>query len=42
MPTGRSSWDDWGLKVVEQLAAAWGTERRSDGYRVSAELELPT
>ena len=30
-----------GLKVVEQLAAAWGTERRDDGYRVWAELELP-
>jgi anti-sigma regulatory factor (Ser/Thr protein kinase) len=30
-----------GLKVVEQLAARWGTERRSDGYRVWAELELP-
>ena len=30
-----------GLKVVEQLAARWGTERRNDGYRVWAELELP-
>jgi anti-sigma regulatory factor (Ser/Thr protein kinase) len=30
-----------GLKVVEQLAARWGAERRSDGYRVWAELELP-
>jgi anti-sigma regulatory factor (Ser/Thr protein kinase) len=30
-----------GLKVVEQLAARWGTERRGDGYRVWAELELP-
>jgi anti-sigma regulatory factor (Ser/Thr protein kinase) len=29
-----------GLKVVEQLAARWGTERRGDGYRVWAELEL--
>jgi anti-sigma regulatory factor (Ser/Thr protein kinase) len=29
-----------GLKVVEQLAATWGTKRRSDGYRVWAELEL--
>lgn len=29
-----------GLKVVEQLAASWGTERRIDGYRVWAELEL--
>jgi hypothetical protein len=28
-----------GLKVVEQLAAMWGTERRSHGYRVWAELE---
>jgi len=30
-----------GLKMVEQLAATWGTERRDDGYRVWAELELP-
>jgi anti-sigma regulatory factor (Ser/Thr protein kinase) len=30
-----------GLKVVEQLAATWGTERRNDGYRVWAELKLP-
>lgn len=30
-----------GLKVVEQLAATWGTERRDDGYQVWAELELP-
>jgi anti-sigma regulatory factor (Ser/Thr protein kinase) len=30
-----------GLKVVEQLAADWGSERRVDGYRVWAELELP-
>jgi two-component sensor histidine kinase len=29
-----------GLKVVEELAAAWGTERRDNGYRVWAELEL--
>jgi anti-sigma regulatory factor (Ser/Thr protein kinase) len=31
-----------GLKVVEQLAATWGTERRDDGYRVWAELEVPS
>lgn len=31
-----------GLKVVEQLAAAWGTDRGDDGYRVWAELELPS
>ena len=30
-----------GLKVVEQLAASWGTERGGDGYRVWAELEVP-
>ena len=30
-----------GLKVVEQLAATWGTERRSHGYQVWAELEVP-
>jgi anti-sigma regulatory factor (Ser/Thr protein kinase) len=29
-----------GLKVVEQLAATWGTDRRDDGYRVWAELDL--
>lgn len=29
-----------GLKVVEQLAATWGTERRSHGYQVWAELEV--
>jgi anti-sigma regulatory factor (Ser/Thr protein kinase) len=29
-----------GLKVVEQLAARWGTDRHDDGYRVWAELEL--
>jgi two-component sensor histidine kinase len=31
-----------GLKVVQQLAATWGTERPDDGYRVWAELELPS
>ena len=31
-----------GLKVVEQLAATWGAERRDDGYRVWADLELPS
>jgi anti-sigma regulatory factor (Ser/Thr protein kinase) len=29
-----------GLKVVEELGAKWGTERRVDGYKVWAELEL--
>jgi anti-sigma regulatory factor (Ser/Thr protein kinase) len=29
-----------GLKVVEQLATTWGAERRDDGYRVWAELDL--
>jgi anti-sigma regulatory factor (Ser/Thr protein kinase) len=29
----------WGLQIVEQLAAAWGSER-GDGYRVWAELPL--
>jgi two-component sensor histidine kinase len=29
-----------GLKVVDQLATAWGAERRDDGYQVWAELEL--
>jgi anti-sigma regulatory factor (Ser/Thr protein kinase) len=29
-----------GLKVVEQLASSWGSERRDDGYRVWAELNL--
>jgi two-component sensor histidine kinase len=31
-----------GLKVVEQLATDWGAERRGDGYRVWAELEVPS
>ena len=31
-----------GLKVVEQLATDWGAERREDGYRVWAELEVPS
>src|ERR1700753_1292625 len=30
-----------GLKVVEQLAAEWGTARRSEGDRVGPELERP-
>lgn len=29
-----------GLKVVEQVAASWGTERRAEGYLVWADLEL--
>ena len=29
-----------GLKVVEELAASWGTERRPDGYRVWADVPL--
>jgi anti-sigma regulatory factor (Ser/Thr protein kinase) len=29
-----------GLKVVEEVAWSWGTERRADGYKVWAELEL--
>lgn len=29
----------WGLRIVDQLAAEWGTER-GDGYRVWAELPL--
>jgi anti-sigma regulatory factor (Ser/Thr protein kinase) len=29
-----------GLKVVEQLATAWGAERHPDGYSVWAELDL--
>jgi len=29
-----------GLKVVEEVARSWGTERRADGYKVWAELEL--
>jgi signal transduction histidine kinase len=31
----------FGLRIVEQLASRWGTERRTDGYEVWAELELP-
>lgn len=29
-----------GLKVVEEVARSWGTERRPDGYKVWAELEM--
>jgi anti-sigma regulatory factor (Ser/Thr protein kinase) len=29
-----------GLKVVEQLATAWGAERHDEGYSVWAELDL--
>jgi anti-sigma regulatory factor (Ser/Thr protein kinase) len=29
-----------GLKVVMELASRWGTERRADGYKVWADLEL--
>jgi anti-sigma regulatory factor (Ser/Thr protein kinase) len=29
-----------GLKVVERVAAKWGSDRRDDGYRVWAELGL--
>jgi hypothetical protein len=29
----------WGLRIVEQLAQRWGTER-PDGYRVWAELAV--
>ncbi len=31
----------WGLRVVEQLASRWGTERQG-GYRVWADLPLPS
>jgi anti-sigma regulatory factor (Ser/Thr protein kinase) len=31
-----------GLKLVELIASAWGTERRDDGYQVWAELDLRT
>ncbi len=30
-----------GLKVVEQLAHEWGTERHENGHEVWAKLELP-
>ena len=30
-----------GLKVVDVLAREWGAERRTDGYEVWAELDLP-
>ena len=29
----------YGLKIVEELAARWGAERRDDGYEVWAELQ---
>jgi anti-sigma regulatory factor (Ser/Thr protein kinase) len=31
----------WGLQIVEALCDRWGEERR-DGYRVWAEISLPT
>jgi len=31
----------WGLRIVEQLASRWGSERQQ-GYRVWAELPLPS
>jgi anti-sigma regulatory factor (Ser/Thr protein kinase) len=31
----------WGLRIVEQLAERWGSER-PDGYRVWAELKVRT
>lgn len=30
-----------GLKIIDQLSACWGSERRAHGYRVWAELALP-
>lgn len=37
----RGSGGGWGLRIVDQLAARWGTER-GDGYRVWAEIALPS
>jgi serine/threonine-protein kinase RsbW len=36
-----SSFGGWGLRIVDQLADRWGTER-PDGYRVWAELAVVT
>lgn len=38
-PEGGSALGGWGLRIVEELAVRWGTER-PDGYRVWAELAL--
>jgi anti-sigma regulatory factor (Ser/Thr protein kinase) len=36
---GHSELGGWGLRIVEQLAQRWGSER-PDGYRVWAELAV--
>ena len=38
-PLGRGG---FGLKVVDQLSARWGAERRDEGHRVWAQLALPS
>lgn len=42
LPRSASEFGDggWGLMIVDQLAARWGTER-SNGYRVWAEMAIP-
>ena len=39
IPAFRGTPGGWGLRLVDQLAAEWGTER-DDGYRVWAEMSL--
>lgn len=39
-PAAEFAGGGWGLMIVDQLAARWGTER-SDGYRVWAEMAIP-
>jgi anti-sigma regulatory factor (Ser/Thr protein kinase) len=41
MPADDLRPNGWGLRIVEQLASRWGSERRG-GYRVWAELPLPS
>lgn len=40
-PTNDLNPHGWGLRIVEQLASRWGSER-TGGYRVWAELPVPS
>jgi|SRR5579862_5384351 len=40
LPARPGAWGGLGLTVVDQLAAAWGSQRHHDGYEVWAELRL--
>jgi serine/threonine-protein kinase RsbW len=40
LPAQPDVWGGLGLMVVDQLSAAWGSQRHPDGYEVWAELRL--